>query len=222
MEQILSLSQNEKNFTQPPPVELSNYVEFKFKQFVPQALKLLSLDPHLAHIHAKISPKMEEELFWKNYYTRMMYLRARIGIDGPSIQGTLGSFSIEDVIYRDESSRKDNSADLSNDIESTVLFLPTNLELKGHATSSPVQSNSTTFKSGREWNPNENPTDTSSGSLVDLSRPGATVGYLSENNKDSEELGDCRDLRHTLRDLDAEEAALAAEVSSSNICIINS
>lgn len=81
MEKILNLSLHEENFL--ITAANSSEVEFYFPDFVPVAMQLLQLDSNLARSHAKLMPKMAEELFWFNYYCRIVYLRARSGIDGP-------------------------------------------------------------------------------------------------------------------------------------------
>lgn len=80
MDKILKLSLNDMNFTE----ESANAadVDFVFADFVATVLQLLKLDANLARAHAKISPKMDEEVFWRNYYCRVIYLRAVSGIDG--------------------------------------------------------------------------------------------------------------------------------------------
>jgi hypothetical protein len=82
MDSILKLSLNEKNFTVVPAN--SDEVHFVFSDFIATAMRLLQLDANLAHVHSKVSPKMDEELFWRNYYCRVIFLRAVCGIDGPS------------------------------------------------------------------------------------------------------------------------------------------
>lgn len=85
MDKIMKLSLVDNNFTVTPE-SLASKIEFSFKDYVPVIMKLLPLDSNLSKIHAKLSPKMNEEVFWKNYYYRVMYLRAKIGIDGPEAQ----------------------------------------------------------------------------------------------------------------------------------------
>jgi hypothetical protein len=82
MDSILKLSLNERNFTVVPAN--SDEVHFVFSDFIATAMRLLQLDANLAHVHSKVSPKMDEELFWRNYYCRVIFLRAVCGIDGPS------------------------------------------------------------------------------------------------------------------------------------------
>lgn len=79
-ESILKLSLNDGNFTTEPPN--ASEVHFVFADFIATALQLLKLDANLAHVHSKVSPKMDEEVFWRNYYCRVIYLRAIIGVDG--------------------------------------------------------------------------------------------------------------------------------------------
>jgi hypothetical protein len=80
MEQILGLSLNEENFTST--AQNSASVHFYFKQFIPVAMNMIGLDSNLARLHSKLSPKMDEEIFWFNYYCRISYLRAIIGMEG--------------------------------------------------------------------------------------------------------------------------------------------
>jgi hypothetical protein len=104
MEKILSLSHCESNFTTPPPDDLLPFFQFNFQEKVPQVMSLLSLDHNLARLHAKISPKMDEEIFWKNYYARIFYLRYRSGIDSPEPLSPLDSLKDEEVIFVSKSS----------------------------------------------------------------------------------------------------------------------
>lgn len=96
MEKILGVSLNEKNFT----VRSANAdeVEFYFQEFVPVAMQLLQLDSNLARIHAKLSPKMNEEDLWFNYYCRVLYLRARSGIDGPEALHNSAKWKESDIL----------------------------------------------------------------------------------------------------------------------------
>ena len=65
---------------------------FNFESFIPIATKLLEIDSNLARMHAKLSPKMEEETFWHHYYYRVMYVRASVGLDGTQVkEGPFGS-----------------------------------------------------------------------------------------------------------------------------------
>lgn len=85
MEQILALSLSSGNFTAVPinSEEIKAQSIFHFSSFVPIAMRLLQLDANLARMHSKLSPKMDEQIFWFHYYCRVLYLRAAIGMDGP-------------------------------------------------------------------------------------------------------------------------------------------
>ncbi len=61
-------------------------------------MKLLEIDSNLARIHAKLSPKMNEEDFWFNYYCRIVYLRACSGIDGADVQYSMRKWKETDII----------------------------------------------------------------------------------------------------------------------------
>ena len=115
MERILQLSLREENFTVPP--KYLNYVTFNFTEFVPVALRLLHLDANLARMHARLASKMKEETFWHFYYYRITYLRASIGIDGPTVRDSLlGQLAEDDVIVFHATREYD-----SNDTEKSVV-----------------------------------------------------------------------------------------------------
>lgn len=107
MTDILQLSPCENNFTVCPPTKIVECCRFDFQYYIPQAMKLLSLDQNLAHIHAKLSPKMNEELFWRNYFARVYYLKCKSGLldqtDDPMIQAVI-SFDEDNVIYKADTS----------------------------------------------------------------------------------------------------------------------
>lgn len=96
MEKILGVSLNEKNFS--CRAANADEVEFYFQEFVPVAMQLLQLDSNLARIHAKLSPKMNEEDLWFNYYCRVVYLRARSGIDGPEALNNSAKWKETDIL----------------------------------------------------------------------------------------------------------------------------
>jgi hypothetical protein len=99
MNQILQLSHVETNFTHQPPQELISLLNFNFREKIPQVMSLLSLDHNLARLHAKISPKMDEEIFWRNYYARIWFLRYKTGIDSPPTEEAIDCLKTEDVIF---------------------------------------------------------------------------------------------------------------------------
>ena len=100
MEQMFTLSLCDDNFIEIPDNELISNIEFDFDRFLPVIFRLLKLDANLAATHAKLSPKMDETLFWRNYYQRLMYLRAKIGMDGEELKNTIGSIPHETIIKR--------------------------------------------------------------------------------------------------------------------------
>lgn len=96
MEKVLALPVQEGNFNTKAPN--SNDVHFSFQDFIPVAMKLLEIDSNLARVHAKLSPKMNEEDFWFNYYCRIVYLRACSGIDGVEAQNAVKQWKESDII----------------------------------------------------------------------------------------------------------------------------
>jgi hypothetical protein len=97
MEKIFLLSLQERHFLERSLN--ADEIDFNFQEFVPVVLKLLQIDTNLARVHAKLSPKMNEETFWFNYYCRVMYLRALSGIDGPISQKDAEKYTKSDIIY---------------------------------------------------------------------------------------------------------------------------
>eukprot|EP01031_Cornospumella_fuschlensis_P024009 gene24009-29056_t len=98
MEQILALSLNEKHFTTSP--QNSDEVEFSMADFAPTAMRLLELDGNLKRVHAKLSPRMDEEEFWRHYYCRIIYLRCLSGIEGLEAQKRVEAmYKKEDIIF---------------------------------------------------------------------------------------------------------------------------
>jgi hypothetical protein len=100
MEHILKLPLADKNFTVPPPDYLMELTDFSFKEFIPVVMKLLSIDHNLSRIHAKLSPKMDEEAFWRHYYYRCFYLRAKIGMEGAVTQESIRALQEDDIIFK--------------------------------------------------------------------------------------------------------------------------
>jgi hypothetical protein len=96
MEKVMSLPLSDRNFLEK--AANSDEVEFSFNDFIPVALKLLQIDLNLARTHAKLSPKMNEEIFWFNYYCRVSYLRAVSGIEGPMAQKEAEKWKPGDII----------------------------------------------------------------------------------------------------------------------------
>ena len=85
MESILALSLSENNFLHEiPSLYEAHLGTFDFNSFVPTAMRVLELDGNLSRVHAKLMPHMDEEVFWRNYYKRITYLRLKSGIDTPT------------------------------------------------------------------------------------------------------------------------------------------
>jgi hypothetical protein len=100
MEKVLSLSLTEQNFSvEPPNVSL---LPFTFSNVVPIAMKLLEIDTNLGRMHAKLSPKMGEEVFWQYYFFRIEYLKASVGLSShkPTIIVTLKKIKYDDIIFK--------------------------------------------------------------------------------------------------------------------------
>lgn len=100
MERILSLCGAEENFLISPKSEPFECIPFDFQEFVPVALRLLQIDANLARMHAKLSPKMNEEIFWRNFYVRVIYLRAIIGMDGPEAQSRFKHIPEDGLLFK--------------------------------------------------------------------------------------------------------------------------
>jgi hypothetical protein len=96
MEKVLTLPLQEGNFNTKAPN--SNEVYFSFQDFIPVAMKLLEIDSNLARVHAKLSPKMNEEDFWFNYYCRIVFLRAWSGIDGVEAQNAVKKWKESEML----------------------------------------------------------------------------------------------------------------------------
>jgi hypothetical protein len=103
MENILSLSINEKNFSST--ASNGKEVNFSIEDFAPTAMKMIELDTNLARMHAKLSPKMNEEHFWFNYYCRIVYLRMVSGIEGLDAQKSAEKWNRDEIISPSNSSK---------------------------------------------------------------------------------------------------------------------
>ena len=101
MEEVLALSLMEQNFlVSLPEPKFTDTITFHFESFVPTALKLMKLDANLAHMHMKLSPKMSEEMFWKNYYHRIIFLRIKSGVESNlELYKIFENIKSEDIIF---------------------------------------------------------------------------------------------------------------------------
>ncbi len=98
MEKILALSLCESNFTETP-IDPVGSEPFDLQGFAPIIMKMLEIDSNLGSVHAKVSPNMNEEMFWKNYYQRIQFLRKKCGIDGEEAQNFVKSVDESKVIF---------------------------------------------------------------------------------------------------------------------------
>lgn len=96
-DKIFRLSHDERNFKTAP--EITAHIDFSFKDFVPVILKLFEMDSNLSAMHGKLCNKMPEESFWKNYYCRIIFLRAHLGMDGIEAKKRYSGYQESDFIY---------------------------------------------------------------------------------------------------------------------------
>lgn len=54
---------------------------FQLDRHINVAVKMLSLDPNLAKIHARLISKMPERTFWYHYFSRVAALRAELDLE---------------------------------------------------------------------------------------------------------------------------------------------
>jgi hypothetical protein len=119
MQQVLNLSLCERNFTEQPTALKKLLDSFSLEAVAPVLMQLMEIDANLASMHAKVSPNMSEEDFWRNYFTRIRYLRKVSGIEGPDAMNEFTSIPEETIIHRFiESSSSASLADDREDIDS--------------------------------------------------------------------------------------------------------
>ena len=72
--EIISLSQDKRNFVRNPPAGVE--FDFDLKASLPIALSILKEDPNLSKMRYEIVPKLvNEETFWRNYFYRVSLLK---------------------------------------------------------------------------------------------------------------------------------------------------
>lgn len=72
--EIISLSQDKRNFVRNPPAGVE--FDFDLKSCLPVALSILREDPNLSKMRYDIVPKLvNEETFWRNYFYRVSLLK---------------------------------------------------------------------------------------------------------------------------------------------------
>lgn len=94
MHKVLQLSLDDRNFIEESLVA----VPFSFQSHVPVILRLLQLDSNLQQAHARLTPKMDEEALWRNYFWRVKYLRVRCGMEA-DVAGIAGLTEAEAGIH---------------------------------------------------------------------------------------------------------------------------
>lgn len=54
---------------------------FQLERHINVAVKMLSLDPNLAKIHARLISRIPEKTFWHHYFSRVAALRTEVGLE---------------------------------------------------------------------------------------------------------------------------------------------
>ena len=54
---------------------------FQLERHINVAVKMLSLDPNLAKIHARLIARIPEKTFWHHYFSRVAALRTEVGLE---------------------------------------------------------------------------------------------------------------------------------------------
>jgi hypothetical protein len=80
-EAVLVLSLSDKTFTTEPPYHgvCGDFI-FNFDYFVPIITRLLAIDKNLVAKHSAFCTRMDETLFWKNYFCNCEILRRKCGM----------------------------------------------------------------------------------------------------------------------------------------------
>lgn len=55
--------------------------DFHLDRHINVAVKMISLDPNLAKVHARLISHMPEEIFWYHYFSRVAALRKDVGLE---------------------------------------------------------------------------------------------------------------------------------------------
>merc|ERR1712070_1043735 len=81
MEKVLSLGLDDANFREEP--KPPTHFDFEMERHVEVITRLLEIDPNLSKVHYRLSAKMDERIFWRNYFHRCALLRADVGVGEP-------------------------------------------------------------------------------------------------------------------------------------------
>ena len=99
MEKIFSIPLNDNNFTVSPDNIKGKIRKFSLESYANVIMTIIQIDSNLASTHARISPNMDEETFWENYYLRVEFLRAKSGIEGMLEFNKFIDIEEKDVIF---------------------------------------------------------------------------------------------------------------------------
>ena len=116
--EIISLSQDKRNFVRNPPAGVE--FDFDLKTALPVALAILKEDPKLSKMRYDVVPKLvNEETFWRNYFYRVSLLKQSTAANLKSSSGKgWGSTSSSEAEGPDEISPSSETADFVNDASS--------------------------------------------------------------------------------------------------------
>ena len=98
-EQILAISQDDRNFTINPPSNTSFI--FNMNEFYPIATRLLALDDALSKKRFELVPsKLNEETFFRNYAYRIHLITSQMGLSSPIV--SISNSKEQDEIKQNE------------------------------------------------------------------------------------------------------------------------
>ena len=188
-QKIMSLPLSEYNFTKELPETKFAHFHFVFNDFIPVALKLLNIDANLSKIHAKLTPHIGEDLFWRRYFLRVTYLQYKFGVmELSESENNLFSFNQEE--------------------EDNIIFVHSHVPLEVKKDLLPLSSNDASVESKVEVGSSSCREFTAS--ATDLQESSRTQKVQSILGPDSDDLADLVGLD----DLDLEAAAVSASPTS--------
>lgn len=121
MQKIVGLSMSPLNFTTRAPNADDVKSKWNFSLFVPVVMKLLEMDSNLNKLHAKESPKMDEEQFWFNYFCRIFYIRTTSGMEGEELKEEAKKIPMETILFLNSTSEISNNNNNNNNNNSLPL-----------------------------------------------------------------------------------------------------
>ncbi|XP_076373461.1 uncharacterized protein LOC143258427 [Tachypleus tridentatus] len=121
-EQILSLSQDKKNFLRSPPS--SAQFDYDHDSFLPVTKALIENDPNLESMKQDLVPKLvTEECFWKNYFYRVSLIKKSFKTDvqaegkGSSSEGSYSSYSVSSSSEESVKEKQQNIHDYEEEMK---------------------------------------------------------------------------------------------------------